>query len=346
MPVRPAPKLLFACIPGIGYTLTTGLTFVVSNNLSFYAGNKFTTGLSSMTTNAEFSIYDHQVIIPLASNIWTKNNTFNLLGDWRYLRYPSNTFGLGGYSSVKNAEIIDYNYLRIYQEALKKVKGNVFLGLGYNLDYHWHIHELGKGDFQSYNQFTTSTHSSGIILHFLYDGRDNVNNPEPSHFASITYRINPTFLGSDNNWQSLQVDLRKYISFPSHASNVLAFWSYAWLTFGNKVPYFELPSTGWDTYSSIGRGYIQGRLRAPNLVYLESEYRFNITKNGLLGGVVFINAQSVTELNTHQFSTILPGEGIGCRFKINKHSKVNFCVDYGFGNEGSKGFFFNICEYF
>ena len=126
----------------------------------------------------------------------------------------------------------------------------------------------------------------------------------------------------------------------------MALWSYSWFTSGGHVPYFDLPSTGWDTYSSIGRGYIQGRLRGSDLLYLEAEYRFGLTQNGLLGGVLFVNAQSVSEINSLKFETILPGEGIGLRFKVNKLSVANFCVDYAFGMQGSRGFFFNLCEYF
>ena len=51
-------------------------------------------------------------------------------------------------------------------------------------------------------------------------------------------------------------------------------------------------------YGNTGRGFIQGRFRGKNFVYGEAEYRFGITRNRLLGGVVFSNAQSVTELNT------------------------------------------------
>ena len=340
------PKLLFACIPGIGYTLTTGLTAVVSNNLSFYLGDHQKTYLSSITTNAEFSLFDHQIIVPIESNIWSNNNDLNWLGDYRYLRFPSNTYGLGPYSSQYNAQLVDYSYLRFYQECLKKISQHQFLGIGYNLDYHYNINPLSAGDFQAYNQQATATTSSGLLLHYLYDGRLNVNTPEPGHYISLTYRSNLTALGSNTDWQSLQIDLRKYIQLSPHSSNILALWSYTWLTFGGKVPYFELPSTGWDTYSSIGRGYIQGRLRGGNLVYLEAEYRFGITRNGLIGGVVFVNAQSVTNPGNYQFQTVLPGEGVGLRFKVNKHSVVNFCVDYAIGNQGSKGFFFNICEYF
>ena len=343
--VKPG-KLLYACLPGVGYTLVTGLTFVVSNNVSFYTGNYKSTYLSSITTNAEFSLQRGQIIIPIESNIWSKNNNFNFLGDSRFLNYPSYTYGLGGHSSLKNADLIDYSYIRVYQEMLKHISSNYFVGLGYNLDYHYNIKEIGTGDFQTYNKNATQSISSGVLLHFIYDGRINVNSPLQGYYISVAFRPNLILLGSNQNWESLQLDLRKYIQLSSNPHNILALWSYSWFTAGGQVPYFDLPSTGWDTYSSIGRGYIQGRLRGSNLLYLEAEYRFGLTQNGLLGGVLFVNAQSVSEINSLNFETILPGEGIGLRFKVNKLSVANFCVDYAFGTQGSRGFFFNLCEYF
>jgi outer membrane protein assembly factor BamA len=180
----------------------------------------------------------------------------------------------------------------------------------------------------------------------LYDSRKNINNPLQGFYSSIAYRNNSTFLGSDHNWQSLLLEFRKYIKLSSHSNNVLAFWSYNWFTFGGKPPYFDLPSTGWDTFSNVGRGYIQGRLRGTSLIYLETEYRFGITHNGLLGGVVFVNAQSIPEIQSNRFETILPGGGFGLRIKANKHSNANLCIDYGFGIQGSHGLFFNLCEAF
>jgi hypothetical protein len=163
----------------------------------------------------------------------------------------------------------------------------------------------------------------------------------------MTYRPNFTWLGSDDNWQSLIIDAREYLKFPGSTRNVLAFWSYDWFTVGNgNPPYLLLPSTGWDAYSNTGRGYIQGRYRSKDMLYLESEYRFGITANGLLGGVVFANAQSFSEPSSGQFSYLIPGYGAGVRISLNKFSRTNLCVDYGWGIHGSGGFFVNLGEVF
>ena len=146
------------------------------------------------------------------------------------------------------------------------------------------------------------------------------------------------------------MELRKYIKVPINlmagSNNILALWSYNWLTVGGKPPYLMLPSTGWDDFYNTGRGYIQGRYRGRDMVYLESEYRFGISQNGLFGGVIFLNAQSFSQDLSKQLTIIAPGYGAGLRLKLNKFSGANLCIDYGFGVQGSNGVSVNLGEVF
>lgn len=344
-----AGKLHVSALPAAGYTLQTGFAGVVSSNFAFYTSTHSQANLSSVLTSITYSQYK-QIIFPVQANIWTKGNKYNIVTDWRYLQYPSLTYGLGGNTSSDSGYNINYSYLRLHSAILKTVTKDLYLGLGYDLDYFWNISEIdppaGKTDFQRYG-LTKTEKSSGVSLHLQYDNRRNAINPENGTYFSAAYRPNLTFLGSDNNWQSLILDTREYIRFPSSTRNVLAFWSYDWLTLGSgNPPYLLLPSTGWDPYSNTGRGYIQGRYRSKDMLYLESEYRFGILNNGLLGGVVFANIQSFSDPNTGQYNYIQPGWGGGVRISLNKFSRTNLCIDYGWGLHGSGGFFVNLGEVF
>ena len=107
-----------------------------------------------------------------------------------------------------------------------------------------------------------------------------------------------------------------------------------------------LPSNGWDDSYNSGRGYIQGRFRDKNMVYMESEYRFNISSNGLIGAVVFANLQNYSSSMFKGYQGWIPGGGMGLRIKVNKQSGINVCIDYGFGRDGSRGFAVNLGELF
>jgi len=265
------------------------------------------------------------------------------------MKYPQNTYGLGNYTSLKDADLIDYSYIRIYQVVMKHIIKDFYAGLGYNLDVHWKIREKGpdtvSADFNRYKNNSNAV-SSGLSLNFLYDNRRNSINPPGGWYGNVIYRPNFKFLGSDQNWQLLILDFRKYIKIPNNSKNILAFWTYNWFTLSGNPPYLDLPSTGWDSHANTGRGYIQGRFRGRNMLYLETEYRYNLTRNGLLGGVVFTNVESFTEEKSGKFEKLLPAAGAGLRIKLNKYSNTNISIDYAFGIGGSQGVFFNLGEVF
>jgi hypothetical protein len=69
------------------------------------------------------------------------------------------------------------------------------------------------------------------------------------------------------------------------------------------------------------------------MIYGEAEYRFDLTKSGLFGGVLFINAESFIDPDTNRFKYVLPAAGLGCRLKFNKYSDSNITGDIAFGKD-------------
>jgi hypothetical protein len=344
----------FAILPSFNYSIVTGFMAGI-NTLQ-----NFKTSLDSQTNQSNirnFNTYSQfrQFSSIINSNIWTKGNKINFLGDYRFYKFPSTTYGLGGKTTFNDESLVDYMHLRIYQVALKKVSKNIEAGIGYHLDYHWNILETNGDntlitDLQKYGLSSKSV-SSGLSLNLQHDSRTNSSTPLGGNYVNIQYRYNLKVFGSKTNWQSLLMEMRKYIRFPNNTNNIIALWSYNWFTFDGKAPYFDLPSIGWDTYYNTGRGYAIGRYRGKNLVYFETEYRFGITHNGLLGGVAFGNVQSISNYpNSGQgitsMSKLIPSFGGGLRLKWNKLTNTSLAFDYGIGIGGSKGFIFNINEVF
>ena len=344
-------RVHFSIFPAIGYTLQTGFAGILSANAAFYTGsqNNETKNISTIVSSIAYTSKS-QIIFPVASSIWTRDNKFNILTDWRYLKYPSETFGLGGHTSQDSSDNLNYSYIKLHQAILKKIASNFYAGIGYDFDYFWNIEEVDppaghESDFEQYGISKTEK-AAGISLILKYDSRRNPINPEKGIFANIIFQPKFTFMGSDANWQSLLLEFRTYIQFPSQSENILAFWSYNWFTLKGNPPYLLLPSTGWDEFSNTGRGYIQGRFRSLNMIDQEAEYRFVISHNGLLGCVVFVNAESFSDVLTGNYEVISPGAGLGIRIMLNKFTRTNIALDYGWGTQGSRGFFVNLCEVF
>lgn len=340
-------KPVLSVVPAIGYTLQSKLALTLAGNVAFRTSPG--TRVSTIIVNTAYT-QTHQVIIPVQSSIWTNDNDYNFVGDIRYLKYPESTWGLGTNSELRDEDPMDYSFFRFYQVVLRRIFPDFFFGAGYIMDYHFNITEKGPldGAVSGYRRYgaSSSSMSSGVTINTLFDSRDNSINASRGFYAAITYRENKTFLGSTTPWQSMILDIRKYVRFPAKSGNTLAFWSYDWLVTKGRPPYLDLPSTTWDTFSGTGRGYIQGRFRGAGMLYFETEYRFGITRNGLLGGVVFANFQSFSAAPGTPFQSIQPAFGPGIRLKLNKVSKTNIAVDYGIGMEGSRGVFINVGEIF
>ncbi len=343
-------KYHLAIIPAAGYSLQTGWAALISGNLAYKNSESPTQKESSITTSFTYSQYN-QIIIPLIANIWTKNNQFNYITDFRYIQYPSSIYGLGGKTDPNQGYTINFTGIKLHQTVQKKVANNLYAGLGYYYDQFWDIRALDSLKRNRARTLSkklgTSEISSGFALKLLYDSRINQINPQQGIYANVVYRPNFMFLGSDENWQSLLADVRTYIPFPKQSHNILAFWGLAWLSVGsNTPPYLMLPSVGWDDNYNTGRGYIQGRFRGRNMFYAETEYRARLTRNNLISGVLFFNAEKFSDDLSATYTIIKPGYGFGIRVKLNKTSGTNLCLDYGFGDNGSKGFFVNIGEVF
>jgi hypothetical protein len=321
--------------PGGGQVLFTSTT------AGFYMGDRSTTYLSTVSFTPYFNFHGRYGL-PFRSSVWTKDNNWNIQGDTRFLVYPQSTWGLGGKQPEFNKFIVNYQYVRFYQSALKRITSYFFAGIGYDLDYYLDIETSDPNAFKKFTGYPYGTasdknsFSSGATVNLLYDTRNNDFNPLPGSYTNVVYRINSMALGSNANWQSLYVDMRKYISLTSDKKkNMLAFWSFYWKAFGNGIPYLNLPSIGWDPYQRSGQGIEQNRYRSKSLLYFETEYRKDITANGLLGFVVFANMNSVSQPNTNRFSYWHPASGTGLRVKFNKSSGTNIAIDYGFSKNYS-----------
>jgi hypothetical protein len=348
-------KNFLSFVPALGYTLQTGFAGIISGNLAYYNSSEPNQKISSLTTSFTYSQYN-QSIVTFTADICTKGNKFNFITDCRFIDYPSSIYGLGGkrISVDSNANVgytIDFMGMKIHQTVMLTIAKNMYAGIGYYYDQFWNIKALDSVKqnvaYLLNRDLGTNELASGLAFRYLFDSRLNQINPSQGLYVNVVLRDNFKFLGSNDDWTSLQTDVRGYNRFPKSTKNILAVWALAWTTVSKTPPpYLLLPSTGWDDQYNSGRGYIQGRFRGNQMYYFEDEYRFRITQNGLIGGVLFTNFQYFSGSLSEQYKNLYVGYGAGLRIKLNKFSGTNLCVDYGFGQNGSRGFFVNLGEVF
>jgi hypothetical protein len=349
---HPENKIYFTLNPLASAPTSSGNALVTSTTANIYLGPKSTTFLSTVNFAPYFG-FNRRFGLPLRSSIWLKDNAWYIQGDIRFLVYPQYTWGLGSTNTNEEKTLIDYKYIRFYQAVLKRIRPHLFIGPGYDLDYHFNITNGDSGvNLKAFTGYpyglSGNSLSSGLTLNILYDTRNRNIYPIPGSFVNIVYRMNPGFLGNKNYWQSIFVDVRKYfplnIETKPNQQNILALWSFLWWNMTGGTPYLDLPSTGWDEYNRSARGFDQNRYRGNALYYFEAEYRRDITENGLFGFVVFSNINTVSGSGT-MFRSWHPAAGTGLRIKFSKSSNTNFDIDYAF-SKGYQTILFNFSETF
>ncbi len=365
-------------IPIIGSNPATGFVLGVGGQYAFKAhGNN--TRYSMISGSAQFTTKSQQLYL-LKNNIYSKNNKIFFTGDWRYLIYSQSTYGLGtnapeggildyqiGVSGLETAidslaQPLNFNFLRLYQSVSFNVKKSFYIGVGYYLDSYFDIQDeklrLNPGDSLITSHYSYSTFygfdqkkyfSSALGINLVSDTRDNMINAYKGYFAVASWNASIEFLGSDRFANFFSFEWRSFHPLSSrNPRHLLAFWGLVDLTPDGEAPYLTLPATSYDQRSRSGRGYTQGRFRGSKLVYGEAEYRFPISPcGGLWGGVLFINATSannqIQELDL--FQSVKLGYGFGFRLMVDKDSRTNLAIDFGFG-EKSFGFYLAASETF
>jgi hypothetical protein len=366
-------KLYLPVLPIIGYAPANGFIIGAGIAPGILLDSASHTHISSALANVQLTS-KRQINFNFRHNIYLSHDKWIFQGDWRALLFSQSTYGLGimdlpGAFSLNAISIEEeetgeqpmrFTYIRLYETVFRELKNRWYGGVGLAIDYHSKIIDE-RLDLNSEPPFYTSHYlysnlrdfstehysANGFILKALYDDRDNAINPYKGVYFDVGLRINQSWLGSSKNSSQLLFELRNYRKVGSKTNRV-AVWIIGQFLTSGTLPYLALPSIGWDTYNRSGRGYIQGRFRGENLAYGEVEYRYRISKNELLSGVLFLNTISVDNPLADQqlFNRFAFGYGAGLRVKMNKETRTNICIDLGFGQNGSAGLYFGIQEAF
>ncbi|HZW88660.1 MAG TPA: hypothetical protein VFF12_06240 [Myxococcaceae bacterium] len=386
-------KPLLTILPVVGSNPTQGVLAGVAVILGIYLGDPRTTTISNISANVLYTT-KNQFLSGINSVLMLEHNEWQLQGDWRFLVFNQDTFGLGtgptqistgfqsgagsgftlnGYgttSAIEGAQPMDLNLLRIRENVLKKAwLDSFYIGPGFSFDRYYAIHDklldLGASPPVVTSHYAYSTalgfnpsqyNISGLSLNLLWDSRDSTINPYRGHYGSVSYQWNPTWLGSAKDSSLLTLEYRGYFGLdPAIPRNLIAVWFLAQTTVTGQLPYLGLPAIGWDAKNRTGRGYVQGRFRGTAELYAEVEYRFRLTSNGLLGGVVFANVETFSSAPVSYLGFFNQGEnllehlrpagGIGLRFMMSRQSRTNITLDFTVA-EKTFGLYFGAGEAF
>jgi outer membrane protein assembly factor BamA len=353
---RQSQKRFLVVAPSIGSKPSTGLTVGFSSNMAFFRGDSDTTHISSISGGFKVS-QKQQVLGGVKLAMFTDDDRWFIQGDGRLSLTSQNTYDFGT-QTLSSAENAEYTQRRLYETVYRKIAPSFYVGGGINISDHSNIRPSSAAaagwDASTYVAYSQKhgfaldgQTSAGTSVGLLFDTRDNAINAQRGSLVSATYRtFFDGFLGGDSSWQEFYLDLRTYRKLSHSGRQRLAFWFQEDAVTGGTAPFLDLPATAANDRSA--RGYGEGRYRGDHLLYGEVEYRGALTKGGLLGFVAFFNTTTIASQDTGEklFDSFAPGAGMGLRVLLNKRSRTNLCTDYGWGKQGSHGFYLAIQEAF
>jgi outer membrane protein assembly factor BamA len=363
--------------PIIGSNPATGFMFGLGGQYAFKMAES--TRFSMMSGSLQATTKNQYLVI-LKNNIYTKKDKIFFTGDWRFQVFSQTTYGLGTNAPIGGildyqfgllgiettadslAQPMNYNFIRVHQGVAFKIKKSIYLGFGLQLDGYSNIIDerlrLNPGDTlitshyaysKKYGFSTDKYYASALHAAFVIDKRDNMIQPYTGYFLDVGFRGALKILGSEKNGRMVNMEWRSYHNVsPRNPAHLVAFWFIGQFSPEGQFPYMTLPATSYDQRSRSGRGYTQGRFRGNQYSYGEAEYRFPISKcGGVWSGVAFLNATTANNpaLKLALFESIQPGYGLGLRIMLDKASRTNLTLDYGFGKRSS-GFYLAVSETF
>lgn len=363
--------------PIIGSNPATGFMVGLGGQYAFKMPES---SMYSMMSGSLQATTKSQYLVIFKNNIYTKKEKIFFTGDWRFQIFSQSTYGLGtnspeggvldyqfGLAGLETtadslAQPMKYNFLRIHQMMAFKIKKSMYLGFGLKLDGYSKINDeklkLNPGDTlitshyaysKKYGFNTDKYYASALHASFVIDKRDNMIRPYKGYFLDVSWNGAFEWLGSEKNANMLNTEWRSYHSLSKrNPAHLIAFWLIGQFSPEGEFPYMTLPATSYDQRSRSGRGYTQGRFRGNQYSYGEAEYRFPISKcGGVWSGVAFANATTANNpaLGLGLFESIQPGYGLGLRIMLDKSTRTNLTLDYGFGKKSS-GFYLAVSETF
>lgn len=216
----------------------------------------------------------------------------------------------------------------IFAEFMRNFGKQVFIGPRYQ--YRKLTARLGdrptQGGFEIPAIDIEST-TAAIGFHVQRDLRDSTFYPRKGSLIDLKADFFAKPLGSNRNYQTYSISYNGYHSISER--EVIAYRGVA-CTVSDDTPFFDLCLYG--ARSDI-RGYTAGEFQDHRMFATQVEYRRELPWR--LGVVGFAGIGGIARnWGLLRFDELMPGAGVGLRFKLDKKNHINYRMDLGFGRGG------------
>lgn len=282
-----------------------------------------------------------RINVSSSTDLMFKDNKYLVLAFFNYKKTPEYIQGIGNNVNRDSIEEISTERFRFSAIGLRKF-GNKNFYAGFGLDINNYFEVKTEPDsylVQNNVPGLDGGFEFGLQAIVALEGRENRYNPQGGHFIISKYSYFPSFLGSDYEYVSWELDARKY--FNPWLNHVVAIQATTEWNNG-EVPFYSLAQMGG---SDRMRGYYEGIIRDRVLVDGQIEYRMPVWN--IFGIVGWIGtgrvAPTYEDLSLNGFRL---SYGTGLRIMVDSKHQTNLRFDFGFGPNGVHGFIINFAEAF
>jgi len=332
-------RMGFVYFPIIFSTPETGLAVGSALSLFFRPPEAEIDSRPSTITPVFIYTQKKQIMSSLNLDLYWKEETYRLVANIGYKKYPDKFYGIGNDLPEDNEEDFTSRGAILLLDFQRKIRPGLNVGLQYEVG-ESKIIEVENNRLLDTGGIPGSEGAkiSGAGLILSWDTRDNIFFPLTGMWYQLSARFYGDGLGSEFSYSRYNLDLRQY--FPIRSSHVLACQAYANIMTGR--PPFELMSRLGGP--NIMRGYYMGRYSDKCMVAVQAEYRMPVWRR--IGMVCFAGLGDVAdEIGNFQLSEFKHAFGLGLRFLFSPEEKINLRLDFAQG-EGSSGMYISIQEAF
>ena len=338
----------FLPVPVLGYTQELGFEFGLAGLFAFYTepenpairpSNFYVSGV--YTTTGSYQLVSKW-------DIWTKANKYHYQGEFRYLNFPFNFYGIGNQTTLSDVDKLTLRRFRIFAEAEEALGPKVYLGANVQYDQQFFSDKETGGIYQTSGAIKDRDGGRVLTLGFsqIIDTRSSNTYPNSGTYAKVSYQYAPDFFGGENFTGSIfRLDLRNFNTI--NKKLILGInLNYNQVDGRSGNPFYLMSQMGGD---QIMRGYYLGRYREANLFASQAELRFRLVPR--FGIAAFAGAGSVYSRGVSAFRNLKPNYGAGIRYFFDVEKSMSLRLDYGLGEKpaGEKrisGFYISLGEAF
>lgn len=329
----------FLALPVVFYTPETGLA--LGGGGMYYFRPRDKTRKTRPSQIAVFLMYTlkKQYNVMLNPDLYFSDGSLRVEGNIVYEKYYDKYWGIGPEVPPENEEKYTFTQTKISVTLRKKLTASLYGGFKFEGERR-QITALDEAPLLQKSDLLGRRGGQvvGLGVVFTFDSRDNIFFASSGSYHEVFLSYFSPSLGSDFDFRTLKVNLRKYV--PLGKGQVLAFQGYGYYCSG-ETPFYRLAQFGFD---NTMRGYYAGRYRDNNFLSFQIEYRGIIWKKW--GVAAFVGGGDVqSQLRKFRISQLKPIYGLGIRYVFSQTEKLTLRLDFAWGKDSS-GFYFTAAEAF